>query len=464
LRNVDAGVAIVDAPGNIIGGSTPQERNIISGGNATGVGIIGSGANGNQIAGNYIGLDVSGTSALGNLFGLNVRDGSTNMIGGTAAGLRNVISGNGFDGVFIESGTSNQVRGNYIGTDAAGTSAVGNGVGARLNGRNDFLEHNVISGNELGVRISFLGAQVRGNLIGTDPTGRTPLGNRTNGVLLNGGSDILGGTDPGEGNLIAFNGGGATFPDQEAGVLVDGGLRHAIRGNQIHSNAGLGIDIRPPGVGANDSGDADNGPNNGQNFPELQAAGSGPGGDGVIISGSLNSTPQTQFAMDFYTNAVCDPSGFGEGERFLGSEIVTTDAGGDVSFSASFTNGVPRGHLITATATDADGNTSEFSACQVVGPPGSAVRIVVEQCKSGLGALPQMNRGIGPCVSQELRRGPENDAAPTTPARVVRGAEPTPSPSPTPTSSPSPTSSPRPTNTATLTPTPTSTATPSPTP
>ena len=133
------GVAITGAPGNTI------LANLISGNNGAGLVILGSGATGNLVLDNYIGTDISGTKAVANaLAGLAIIDASSNTIGGTndlnpdgTIRIRrgNLISGNGGDGVFISTSqgsvTGNVVAGNYIGTDASGATAVdnsGNGV------------------------------------------------------------------------------------------------------------------------------------------------------------------------------------------------------------------------------------------------------------------------------------------------------------------------------------------------
>ena len=144
-----------------------------------------------------------------------------------------------------------------------------------------------------------------------------------------------------------------------------------MRGNSIHDNATLGIDLVPIGVTANDVGDADDGPNNLQNFPTLTSARSGAGFTNV--QGVLESISGGTFEIEIFVNAACDPSGNGEGESFLGSASVTTDATGVGSFSVITSGNVPIGSSLTATATDSDGNTSEFSTCQVVvvgAPPG----------------------------------------------------------------------------------------------
>ena len=92
-------------------------------------------------------------------------------------------------------------------------------------------------------------------------------------------------------------------------------------------------------------------------------------GASTLVSGSLNSTPNSAFRIEFYSNFVCDASGFGEGELYFGSTDVTTDRNGDALFFRSHPISVKPGKAVTATATDAAGNTSE-SRC-VGKPPGS---------------------------------------------------------------------------------------------
>lgn len=111
----------------------------------------------------------------------------------------------------------------------------------------------------------------------------------------------------------------------------------------------------------NDLGDGDSGPNGLQNFPVLTGVGTTV--TGTTIRGTLNSTANTTFTLEFSSSAACDPSGFGEGAGFVGATFATTDGGGNAAFVASFSPGAPPGSFITATATDASGSTSEFSRC-----------------------------------------------------------------------------------------------------
>ena len=129
IANGDDGVFISDgASGNIIGGTVAGSRNVISGNANGGVQIRGTGTDGNIVQGNYLGTDKTGTAPLGNFFGVAVAEGaSNNSIGGATPAARNIISSNtGSTGVTIGGGSGNKVRGNYIGTDKSGGIALGN--------------------------------------------------------------------------------------------------------------------------------------------------------------------------------------------------------------------------------------------------------------------------------------------------------------------------------------------------
>lgn len=158
-------------------------------------------------------------------------------------------------------------------------------------------------------------------------------------------------------NTIAFNG------TDGVSVRADATSGNVIRGNRIYENGGLGIDLDPDGVTLNDPGDVDTGPNNLQNFPVISFVESG---TVTRVVGTLNSTPDSTFALDFYANTTADPSGYGEGERWLDSAIVTTDVDGNASFDVVLTAATVSGESITATATDTEGNTSEFSSADVL--------------------------------------------------------------------------------------------------
>jgi Domain of unknown function (DUF4214) len=214
------GILVVGTSGNVIGSTTAIGSssglggNVISGNVLTGIHLLGNGltlTNNNLIEGNTIGTNAAGTAAVGNgAQGVVISDASANTVGGSVAGARNVISGNGGDGVFVTGPTSlnNLIVANYIGADATGSLALGNagnGIqvanGARLNtiGGNTPTtpaftgkpaDGNVISGNGLNGVLLTTGAgfnTLSGNFIGTDLAGAHALGNALDGVaILNG--------------------------------------------------------------------------------------------------------------------------------------------------------------------------------------------------------------------------------------------------------------------------------------
>ena len=174
------------------------------------------------------------------------------------------------------------------------------------------------------------------------------------GVLITAGAsnNSVGGTDPGDANIIAFN--------TSAGVAVtgDASTGNSIRGNSIFGNGALGIDLGQDGVTPNQPGGSATGPNNLQNFPVLTSA--VPSAT-TSVSGTYAGTPDSTFTLDFYANATADPSGYGQGQIYLGSTTVTTDDSGNATFVVTGLN-FTSGEAISATATDAGGDTSEFSA------------------------------------------------------------------------------------------------------
>jgi hypothetical protein len=525
LGNFGQGVEVVGASGNTIGGSSPSARNIISGNSRAGVEIDGpaatnnliqgndigtdaaggvalgnsgggvvlggdesdpssgaanntvagnlisgntfggvtiqsGGSSGNVVVGNLIGTDGSGTKALGfgTFSGVQITSGAhNNTIGGPSAGARNVISGSAFSQVDIEGGMANVVQGNYLGTDLTGRTALGGGTaGAGLFGaegglvlgpgsQNNFVGNNLISGN-IGDGISLLGDPqgtaaptsgnvIQGNLIGTDVTGRAvlpglpfsffqPVGNLGAGIsLVDASFNLIGGTTPGAGNVIAGNGshgvaiqrssggansnrvqgnaigtdrtGAVNLGNAGSGVLIDGfnnqvgglaaGAGNIIAfnarkgvslsdgfgnapgtGNTILNNAifgqpfaqgGLGIDLNDDGPTAPGSQSPGIGANNLQNAPVLSQTTNSDGS--VTVTGSLVSLANTSYTLQFYSN----PPGDAEGQALLLTTTVATDGTGAARFQFRFAGA--SGRVITATATDPAGNTSEFSL-----PPG----------------------------------------------------------------------------------------------
>ena len=367
----------ISSSDNLIGGTTAAARNVI-GGNS-GVGISVTSSTGNRIQGNYIGTDVTGANALGNSDGISttgaVQIGGLTATPGTPPG--NVISGahaggGSGHGIVVANGISNNViQGNLIGTDATGTQPLGNGLdgveifgAANVIGGTDVMARNVISGNgRNGILMGTDNAPVhdnliQGNFIGTDITGTNLLGNAGDGVLVSistnntiGGQVTTAGAPPA--NVIAGNSGNGV---NLINFIQTSGL--SVLGNSIFANAALGIDLNNDGVTLNDPGDPDTGPNNLQNYPVLTSVSSS--GGNTAIAGTLNSTANTTYRIEFFANNAVDPTGYGEGQSFAGSTNVTTDANGNASFNISVPQIAGIQH-VTATATDPNGNTSEFS-------------------------------------------------------------------------------------------------------
>jgi hypothetical protein len=357
----DYGIDIVHADGILIGGSQPSMRNLISGNLQAGIQIGASGGGSNSlVVGNLIGTDAGGTAAILNGVGVLVSSGTNVRIGGETVDERNVISGNIY-GVSLEAGSmQGVVEGNFIGTDVAGTHALGN-LTVGIYGTSALIKNNVIAANGVG----FGGGgqtTLQGNFIGTDATATLDLGNPGGGILA---FDELtvGGTAPELGNVIAHNGGAQVFSGGGA-IAVAANVHHVrIRGNRMLDNRPLGIDLMDAstgGVTPNDPGDPDDGANYFQNYPMITSVVSG--NSSTHIEGLLNSVDSNTFDVDLYA-AACTafPHDYLQGETYLGSTQVITDAAGNGAFAVDIPYVLEPGQLVTATATDFDGNTSEFS-------------------------------------------------------------------------------------------------------
>jgi PKD domain/FG-GAP repeat len=378
VPNLTGGIIITGGSGTTIGGVVGLALNVISGNEGDGVDIDSDSAS-TLVEGNFIGTDQTGTEPLPNTGdGVSVDDASSVTIGATMQSAGNVISSNAQSGVSITGTTTTGVLilGNRIGTDYTGALALGNAsfgvlvsgtpggtIGGTAPGYRNIISANTSGG--IGLYAGTTGALVQGNLIGTDITASVPLGNG-NGIQIDGGSfnNTIGGNGSGAGNTIAFSTG--------IGVDVDAtaGTGNEIRLNSIFSNTGLGIDLGGNGVTLNNSV-GHIGPNDYQNFPVITDVVSA--GGTTTLTGTLNSTLDTAFELDFYTLSSMNKSGYGEGRYVLGSASVTTDGTGNVSFTLGFPTPAGGARFVTATATDPSGNTSEFSQEYGVDTPPTAV-------------------------------------------------------------------------------------------
>jgi len=345
---------------NVIGGTTPADRNVISG-NRYGIWFNGSTTGNSFVQGNFIGTDPTGTLPRGNLFGaVYVFNGTNITVGGATTAARNVISGAtaaGGTGVTVQAGPNNLIQGNYIGTDVTGQYDLGNisdGVFVQSSSGTRILGNQIVNSRANGINLQSANATVmENNLIGTDSTGTRPLGNTLAGVTISGSTNRVGGLSAGKANTIFFNGG--------AGVEITSttAVQNEISGNNIYDNGGLAIDLTPSGINTNDVLDADTGANNLQNFPVLASASIT--FSALTVQGSLNSQAGANYRLEFFATPTWDATNTPEGKIFLGSTNVTTDGSGYANFTAAIATTPDTNYVVTATATDGSGNTSEFS-------------------------------------------------------------------------------------------------------
>jgi CSLREA domain-containing protein len=326
----DRGLLLFDSPGTVIGGTSASKRNIFGGHTSAALPVSGSAT----IQGNYFGLGLDGTTLLPNVTGISASDSADLLIGGTTPEAANVFGEHLALAILVAPVIQNAnvlIQGNIIGYRPDGTTE--------------------LTGNISGIRLMTM-----------------------NDGSLNGGLGFgatVGGTGAGEANRIHTTG---VQPGVSiVGITSEVASRHAIRGNAISSPGSLGIDISRNGLDAsgdvlaNDDLDPDTGPNGLQNYPVLTSASGGTPGS---VLGTLNSTANATFTIDFYRGTgTCGQAGTRDGEVYLGSAVVNTNGSGDAAFNTPIAAGFSNGALITATATDANGNTSEFSDCVTATAP-----------------------------------------------------------------------------------------------
>ncbi|MCG3125355.1 MAG: hypothetical protein CHACPFDD_00173 [Phycisphaerae bacterium] len=372
--------------GNIVGGTTPEDANDLFS-----VEIL-CWSDDNVVIGNHIQhVRVSGSQYC-------VYP-ARNRIGGPTPEERNVIAGYGYYGeegfptgsmVDVNWAQDTLIEGNYIGTTPDGMARepqIGTAGVSVVDSINTHVRGNLIAGlrtagynhyaGQLFGQAIYIGAingdnqtvVVEGNLIGLAADGVTPI-ETLNGVVVAPMTsrqhvrDIhIGGELPGQGNEIAtVERHGVYIFSLENGVTISG--------NSIHGCGLLGIELAlntgADGPTPNDPLDADTaGANRLQNFPVLTAATTSRGSTTIV--GNLPSAPNKIYRVEYFASQTCDPTGFGEGQVFLGFEQLATDAAGNAPIDVTL--GVPTtvGWLVTATATDVStGDTSEFSACTTI--------------------------------------------------------------------------------------------------
>jgi len=445
------GVTLENSEANRVGGRDPASRNLISGASYADVYIKGAGSRANVVEGNLMGTNAAGMASVvnGSAYSVWLEDGaSENLIGGTVIEARNVMgsqemSGGYYVGVAFAPTVNglappfaNLVKGNFMGLNVTGKGAIpAESYGVAVGGH-----HNVIGGTEPGARNIISGNRgggmliggdseewaatenvIQGNFIGTDDSGTLPLGNGRWGVRVGdrANNNTIGGTEPGAGNRIAFTYiGPSAISPAGTGIAFysdffqGGSGGNAILGNLIYGNETLGIDLNWDLVTPNDAGDTDIGPNNLQNYPVLTSANFE--GGALAIRGTLESVASQTYRIEFFGGTVANASGFGEGRVVLGAVNVVTGADGTAAFDLAWP--CPAGvRIVSATATDSGGNTSEFSqSLSVAGTPATqllniSTRLGVQTDENVLiggfivtGVDPKkvIIRGIGPSLNQ----------------------------------------------------------------
>jgi uncharacterized repeat protein (TIGR01451 family)/CSLREA domain-containing protein len=310
---------LAQGSGNRIGGTDAAQRNVIAGTyvaialrDADGDGVAGA----NTVQGNYVGVAADGRTALaGQGRGVDVLGTANDVIGGTAPGAGNVISGVNETAVSIaDGGHDNQVLGNEIGVAADGTTPVPNG----------------------GQGPGFEGVE-----------------------LYDAKDNRIGGTEAGAGNVIAHSAG--------AGVTISGNSNgDTVAGNAIYANGGPGIDLGADGVTANDPDDADSGPNGLLNSPVIVSAFRGPTSTTASAALTLPGPTGIPYRVEFFATPAsdaCDPAA-PQARELVGSTLAY-DSG---TVTAQLGRRLAVGDMVTATVTAPDGATSELSQCSPVGP------------------------------------------------------------------------------------------------
>lgn len=409
------------ARNNTIGGTVLGSANVIGNTTAKGISLWNANTTNNKVYGNWVGFYSNGTAApVAHEAVLLSNGANNNFIGGSQSTQRNVF-GNAQFGVSIWTSTGNFVVGNWIGVTPnqqaqaaitgigvylnqnAGTNRVTDNVITKTNSEaiaiNNGSSGNIIQRNLVGFRpdgvtageVAWRGVYIHnnsnnnqiggsnsafGNRFGNCATGVgiwSSTGNTVQGntfglnaqnaaapfvndavvIGLTAADNWIGGTQPAAGNVITHG---------NNGVVVGGtAVRNRIRMNSIYNNRRIGINLlgndNAAGVTMNDNLDADSGPNDLSNFPDIHSA--IPNGSLVQVIGVLNAKPNTSYVLDFYSSNDRDPSEYGEGQYYVGSVNVTTDGTGKANFNANLLN--QPGGWMTATATDSAGNTSELS-------------------------------------------------------------------------------------------------------
>lgn len=340
---------------------------------------IGVRTSGNEthIVGNYFGMLSNGMTRTPMARGVVVTGGADTVIGGATPADRNVFAFGSYSdpglGVQVSQAENVAVLGNYFGVTGNGMLPNGSiGVGIVFDGDStgeigrSNATGNVIAGIDgPGVVLDWAGVAMAGNRIGLNAFGMA-LGNSSHGVLVTDGQHVIdAGINYDAPNIIAYNGGDGVYVPGPEGVV-------SITQNSIYANGELGIDLGDNGITVNDLGDFDVGPNGIQNYPVISDARKLPSGK-VRFRGNLNSLANESYYIDFYAQTTRSPTFYGEGQNFIGTEVITVKPNGAGEWDFISNGSYPVGTFLTTTAENVNNTgTSEFSRSFRVYLPGDA--------------------------------------------------------------------------------------------
>jgi len=477
LGNTYGGVSIEGAFANVIGSA--NGFNVISGNQGSGV-LLWADSASNIVAGNYIGTDATGENALANTASGVYIQSSGNVIGGASPGAGNIISGNQENGVFIYGATTtnNVVEGNFIGTDATGTTSVANGIsgvtisnapantiGGTAHGAGNVISGNYDSGMTLGGNTS--GTVVQGNDIGTDLTGNNAVANYGGIYIYGAGTNLIGGAIPGAGNIISGNyleGLSVSSPGANGNIIQGNFLGTKADGISPLGNQWHNIDFSDTASGNLVGGSVPGADNHIAyvtsyqydgvrirdgclgNFVSRNSIFSNAGwgivlgnagetitnlvsmtwaaSDGIktAIQASMSTYPNGQFLIQFYQDIAPNPSGYGEGLAYVGSTSITTGADGLANFALTLPTGVLPGRYLSATATDSSKTTWEFGAdFQVQAPPQLSIALAGAGNAPGTILISWPTSSAGFVLEQTTNLTPPVAWSPSTNAVIVNG-------------------------------------------
>jgi len=366
IPNGAGGVDVTRAIGTHIG-TWPDTGNVIAGNQGPGLSIFGRTGVLTTVDSNLIGVNSSGGESVPNAGpGVLIERAESVRVGQRIApghiGDPNVISGNQGGGIQVVTSEMINVFGNLIGTGSNGALPVpNNGPGISISGGTDVHlggglegQGNVISANNGdGVVIKgddatgtpVVRASVQANFIGTDRAGQVSIGNGGNGISVEQQAD---GTRIG--NVVGTEGPNTIAHNSHDGIRVFASTGVRIRGNSISENSQLGIHLQGNG--------------NDQPFAPFLTNVKLANGQ-LTVKGSIFGDPSQNYSVEVFGSPVCDPSGAGEGQDFLASHKVTTDAGGNATYTIKFAYGGASAPVVTATDVNSkNGDTSEFSVCK----------------------------------------------------------------------------------------------------